>query len=112
MNSVKKILNIIEIARSENKQKSGALAYWSKVNDKFLLNHVSVSFLKKDRKDVKIILENTQNEPGFLFWANSEEGEKFYEENYAKIVRDINTQQIKPWLHYEYEIKKSEQKEE
>jgi hypothetical protein len=106
MGGVKKILDIIEIARSEKKQKSGALAYWSKIDDKFLLNYVSVSFLKKDRKDVKVILEDTQNEPGFLFWANSEDGERFYEENYDKIVRDINTQQIKPWLHYEYEIKK------
>lgn len=112
MGNVKFLIEIIENARVKNKQKFGQLAYWSKTDGKFILNYVSISFLKKDRRATKEILERTQTEPGFLFWANSEDGERFYEENYNKIVEALNTQQKKPWLTYEYEIKKPEQKEE
>jgi hypothetical protein len=106
---VKNLLDIIEKARSENKQKTGVLAYWVKTDNMFFLNHVNISFLKKDRKTTKKILEEIQLETGFLFWADSPEGEKFYNENYEKIVSDFNTGQIKPWLNYEYKIKKPTQ---
>jgi hypothetical protein len=111
MGAIKNLISIIEKARSENKQKSGALAYWIKDGDKFILDYVIVSFLKKDRKFVKEILGKKELEPGFLFWASSEDGEKFYEENYERIVASLSKQQIKPWLNYEYEIKKPNEKE-
>jgi hypothetical protein len=111
MGSIKNLIVLIEKARSEKRQKSGAIAYWIKDGDKFILDYVTISFLKKDRKFVKEILGRKELEPGFLFWANSEDGEKFYEENYEKIVTSLNTQQIKPWLNYEYEIKKPNEKE-
>ncbi len=107
---IKSLLDLIEKARSENKQKSGVLAYWVKTDGMFFLNHVNISFLKKDRKETRTILEGVELEPGFLFWADSPDGEKFYDENYDKIVEDFNIGQIKPWLNYEYKIKKSEQK--
>jgi hypothetical protein len=107
MGGVNKLIHIIEKARSVDKQKSGMLAYWSKINDNFILNYVNISFLKKDRNESISLLIETQNEPGFIFWADSEEGEKFYEDNYLRIIKDINGQQIKPWLQYEYKIKKS-----
>lgn len=105
---VKHLLELIEKARSENKKKSGALAYWVRINEMFFLNYVNVSFLKKDRKTTKAIIEKTELEPGFLFWADSPDGEKFYNENYNKIVEDFKIGQIKPWLNYEYKIKKNE----
>lgn len=104
--AIENILTLIEKARFENKKKSGLLAYWVNVDDKFLLNHVNISFLKKDRDNVTNTLKNIESEPGFLFWVDSLEGEKFYTENYDKIIRDFNMEQIKPWLNYKYIIKK------
>jgi hypothetical protein len=105
---VKSLLELIEKARSENKQKSGVLAYWVKIDNMFLLSYVNISFLKKDRKQTRQLLEAVELEPGFLFWADSSEGEKFYDENYDKIVEDFNVGQIKPWFNYEYKIKKTQ----
>lgn len=104
--SVKQLLGLIEKARFENKQKSGVLAYWVKVDNMFFLNYVNISFLKKDRKKTKLTLEEIELESGFLFWADSPEGEKFYDDNYDKIVQDFNVAQMKPWLNYGYKIKK------
>jgi hypothetical protein len=107
---IKHLLELIEKTRSEKKLKFGVLAYWVKTDNMFFLNYVNISFLKKDRKITKQTLEATEHEPGFLFWADSPEGNKFYNENYDKIVEDFNLGQLKPWLNYEYGIKKSEQK--
>jgi hypothetical protein len=107
----KELLEIIEKARVETKQKSGALAYWLKIDNRFIINYVDVSFLKKDRKQtLKTILE-IQEKDGFIFWANSPEGEKFYYDNYNKIQEALNIQQIKPWISNEYGIEKSNKPE-
>ena len=111
MKRAKLLLNIIEKARSENKQKSGMLAYWLKVDNRFIINYADVSFLKKDRKQTLATILDIQGKEGFLFWANSEEGEKFYLENYNKIAEAFNTQSIKPWMDHDYEIRKSTQSE-
>ena len=107
MKNAKQLLEVIAKARTETKQKSGALAYWLKIDNRFMINYVNVSFLKKDKKEtLKTILE-IQKKDGFLFWANSPDGEKFYHDNYNKIEEALNTQLIKPWTEYEYGIKKS-----
>jgi hypothetical protein len=50
MKQAKELLEVIAKARTETKQKSGALAYWSKIDNRFMINYVNVSFLKKDKK--------------------------------------------------------------
>ena len=50
MEQAKKLLSVIEKARIETKQKSGTLAYWLKIDNRFIINYVNVSFLKKDKK--------------------------------------------------------------
>jgi hypothetical protein len=75
MKRAKLLLTVIEKARSENKQKSGMLAYWLKVDNRFIINYADVSFLKKDRKQTLSTLLDIQGKDGFLFWAISEEGE-------------------------------------
>lgn len=112
MRKAKLLLAVIEKARSENKQKSGMLAYWLKIDNRFIINHADVSFLKKDRKQTLATILEIQATDGFLFWANSEEGEKFYLENYNKIAEAFNTQLIKPWMDHDYEIRKSTESEE
>lgn len=107
MDKAKLLLEVIAKARVETKQKSGTLAYWLKIENRYIINYANVSFLKKDKKEtLKTILE-IQNKEGFLFWANSPEGEKFYHENYNKIQEALNIQLIKPWTNHEYGIKKS-----
>ena len=49
MKQAKELLEVIAKARTETKQKSGALAYWSKIDNRFMINYVNVSFLKKDK---------------------------------------------------------------
>ena len=111
MEQAKKLLGVIDKARVETKQKSGALAYWVKINDRFIINYVNVSFLKKDKKTTLDTILSAQKTDGFLFWANSKEGEEFYIENYNKIQEALNSQLIKPWTDHEYAIKKSTESE-
>jgi len=106
MKQAKELLEVIAKARTETKQKSGALAYWSKIDNRFMINYVNVSFLKKDKKETLSTILEIQGVDGFLFWANSPEGEKFYLDNYNKIQEALNTQLIKPWTDYEYGVKK------
>jgi hypothetical protein len=108
MKDVKKIEEFIEKARKENKQKKGILAYWLHIEKRYIINYVDISFLKKDRKETLKVIKEIQSKDEFLFWANSPEGEKFYDENYNKIVEAIKAQQIKPWLDYEYGVKKGQ----
>ena len=112
MKQAKELLEVIAKARTETKQKSGALAYWSKIDNRFMINYVNVSFLKKDKKETLSTILEIQGVDGFLFWANSPAGEKFYLDNYNKIQEALNTQLIKPWTDYEYGIKKSTKPEE
>lgn len=107
MKRAKELLEVIKKARLETKQKSGALAYWLKIDNKYIINYVNVSFLKKDKKETLKTILDIQNKDGFIFWANSPEGEKFYHENYNKIQEALNIQQIKPWIEHEYGIEKS-----
>ena len=96
------IEDFIEEKRKTDKKKSGVLTYWSKVDNQFLINYVNISFLKKDRKDTLKIVRETESGNDFLFWAESPEGKKFYNDNYNKIATAIKEQQVKPWLDYEY----------
>lgn len=105
MKYVKRIEQIIEKARLQ-KKKEGILAYWLYIDKRYIINHVNISFLKKDRKATLTIIKEIEENETFLFWANSPEGEKFFDENYNKIVAAVKAQQIKPWLDYEYGIKK------
>jgi hypothetical protein len=66
----------------------------------------NISFLKKDRRETLNIVRETESSNTFLFWADSPEGEKFYNDNYNKIASAIKEQQVKPWLNYEYRIEK------
>lgn len=100
------IEEVIEQKRIADKKKSGVLAYWSKVDNQFLVNYVNISFLKKDRRETLNIVRETESSNTFLFWADSPEGEKFYNDNYNKIASAIKEQQVKPWLNYEYRIEK------
>lgn len=100
------IEEVIERKRITDKKKSGVLAYWSKVDNQFLIKYVNISFLKKDRKETLKIVRETESEIDFLFWADSPEGEKFYNDNYNKIASAIKEQQVKPWLDYEYRMEK------
>jgi hypothetical protein len=100
------IEEVIEQKRITDKKKSGVLAYWSKVDNQFLVNYVNISFLKKDRRETLNIVRETESSNTFLFWADSPEGEKFYNDNYNKIASAIKEQQVKPWLNYEYRIEK------
>jgi hypothetical protein len=111
MKNAKLLLEVIAKARIETKQKSGTLAYWLRIDNRFIINYANVSFLKKDKKETLNVILETQNKEGFLFWANSPEGEKFYHENYNKIQEALNTQLIKPWTDYEYGIKKPNEPE-
>jgi DNA polymerase III alpha subunit (gram-positive type) len=106
MKGAKLLLEIIAKARVETKQKSGMLAYWLKSDNRFIINYANVSFLKKDKKETLNVILETQGREGFLFWANSPEGEKFYHENYNKIQEALNIQLIKPWSDHEYGIEK------
>lgn len=107
MEQVNQILDVIDKARTETKMKIGMLAYWLKLNNKYIVNYVNISFLKKDRS--KTIKEVTaiENQPGFLFWANSPEGEAFYTENYNKIAVSFEQQLLKPWVENKYELKRA-----
>jgi hypothetical protein len=96
----------IEKKRITEKKKSGVLAYWSKLDNQFLIKYVNISFLKKDRKGALEIVRETESENNFLFWADSPEGEDFYNNNYNKIATAIKEQQVKPWLDYEYRMEK------
>jgi len=100
------IEEVIERKRITDKKKSGVLAYWSKVDNQFLIKYVNISFLKKDRNEALKIVRETESEIDFLFWADSPEGEKFYNDNYNKIALAIKEQQVKPWLNYEYRMEK------
>lgn len=100
------IEEVIERKRITDKKKSGVLAYWSKVDNQYLIKYVNISFLKKDRKETLKIVRETESEIDFLFWADSPEGEKFYNDNYNKIASAIKEQQVKPWLDYEYRMEK------
>ena len=100
------IEDFIEKKRVADKRKTGVLAYWSKVDNQFLINYVNISFLKKDRKKTLEVVRETESNSNFLFWADSPEGEKFYNENYNKIATAIKEQQVKPWLDYEYRMEK------
>ena len=108
MENVRVIEEIIENARVKNKQKSGILAYWIYIDNRYIINSVNISFLKKDRKEALNKLLDIQAKENFLFWAASAEGEKFYNENYNKIMNAVKAQQLKPWLVYEYGLKKDE----
>lgn len=110
MREAKLLLEVIAKARVETKQKSGMLAYWLKSDNRFIINYANVSFLKKDKKATLSVILETQSQDGFLFWANSPEGEKFYYENYNKIQEALNIQLIKPWTDHEYGIEKSKEK--
>jgi hypothetical protein len=100
------IEELIEKKRITDKKKLGVLTYWSKVDNQFLINYVNISFLKKDRKETLTIVRETESDVNFLFWADSPEGERFYNDNYNKIATAIKEQQVKPWLDYEYRMEK------
>lgn len=108
MIDVKKIECIIDRVQQKNKQKSGVLGYWSYIDKRYLIGYVNISFLKRDRKETLGILREIQGCEDFLFWANSPEGEQFMRENYNKITESLMIQQTKPWLEYEYGVKKNE----
>lgn len=108
MRDVFNIEEFIENTRKGNKQKKGILAYWSYIDKQYIINYVDISFLKKDRKATLKVIEEIESSENFLFWGNSPEGEKFYNDNYNKIMRAVKGQQIKPWLNYEYGVKKGE----
>jgi len=105
MKKNRRIEEVIEKARL-NKQKSGMLAYWLRIDKRNIIHYVNISFLKKDRKESLDIINEIQSKENFLFWANSPEGEDFYNKNYEKISKAIKTQEIKPWLFYEFGVDK------
>lgn len=108
MDNVNEIEGIIEELRSKKKQKIGTLAYWVYIEEKYILKYVNVSFLKKDRKEALKVISEIQNMNDFVFWCDSKKGKKFYSDKYNKIVDAFKTQQIKPWLSYEYGVGKPE----
>jgi hypothetical protein len=108
MENVNAIEEVIEKARKTHKQKAGMLAYWSYIGKRYIINYANVSFLKKDRRETLKVLRDVQCSAGFMFWANSPEGDQFYREKYNKILAALKAQQIKPWIEYEYGVRKPE----
>lgn len=106
MSELDEIVQVIEQLRLS--AKSGSLAYWYKIGDRFIIDYIEVSFLKKDRKEVIELLKKVERERNFLFWANSTTGEKFYNDNYDDIVNDLENQIKRPWIKSHYLIKRTE----
>jgi len=105
MSELDEIIVLIDLLRENSK--SGTLSFWCKQGDIFIVDYIDVSFLKKDRKKVIEELKKIEKKRNFLFWANSNAGQLFYERNYEDIVNDFENQIKRPWLKSIYKIKRT-----
>lgn len=106
MNSfINLIINQIDEARIKFNEKKGTLVYFMMNDDNvYEIHYINVSYLKKDRANLIKELKGIENKSGFLFWANTPVGERFYYENYNEIVDAFNNSTKKPWLDNGYLI--------